>query len=503
MFTPVEPPRRRTRTTASGSTGLVDADGVAVRRSCPPIEVQTVEGAGGRPLPARATATTRRRAHGRDLRPLHRARWTATATAAAFQVTAGGNAVDGQASPGPSRARCSCSARRSRSPTARRSSPPSTRTAVSRAGTASRRHRPRTFTVEPKPAQARAAPRRRAQAAHAPSRSRSRAAAARSPGSWSARRGLLPAADELHADRAAGSPRAASCSSPGGRDVAPLALSSAISSKVVAAVRQAPRHPRHLQPLHRRQPGRPAPPRRLHQLPLGARTSAAAPATRTAPSSGSHLFFQSEKPYNGGHYVNLMNAALRPGRHRRLGVRRPRPPGGRLLPPLTVDPAEPDGDHRAGDARHRIGEHRPVIRNVVIHVVQRAAAARRPVRPADRGRRRPAVHQRALAGRQAARSSSTTSTSTFFFPYHIIRFLEIPEGAVSGRRPSAGPPAGATRPARPATRTSAVTESPAARGGRCAGRAARRRRPRRRARDRRGLPAAHPRHLRRAAAQAD
>ena len=24
---------------------------------------------------------------------------------------------------------------------------------------------------------------------------------------------------------------------------------------------------------------------------------------------GSHLFFQSEKSYNGGHYVNLMNAA--------------------------------------------------------------------------------------------------------------------------------------------------------------------------------------------------
>ena len=24
---------------------------------------------------------------------------------------------------------------------------------------------------------------------------------------------------------------------------------------------------------------------------------------------GSHLYFQSEKPYNGGHYVNLMNAA--------------------------------------------------------------------------------------------------------------------------------------------------------------------------------------------------
>ena len=24
---------------------------------------------------------------------------------------------------------------------------------------------------------------------------------------------------------------------------------------------------------------------------------------------GSHLFFQSERPYSGGHYVNLMNSA--------------------------------------------------------------------------------------------------------------------------------------------------------------------------------------------------
>ena len=30
---------------------------------------------------------------------------------------------------------------------------------------------------------------------------------------------------------------------------------------------------------------------------------------------GSHLFFQSEKSYNGGHYVNLMNAA-----YNRVGI---------------------------------------------------------------------------------------------------------------------------------------------------------------------------------------
>ena len=27
------------------------------------------------------------------------------------------------------------------------------------------------------------------------------------------------------------------------------------------------------------------------------------------------------------------------------------------------------------------------------------------------------------------------SASTFFFPYHVIRFLEIPEGAMAGHRP--------------------------------------------------------------------
>ena len=40
----------------------------------------------------------------------------------------------------------------------------------------------------------------------------------------------------------------------------------------------------------------------------GPRTSAAARATPRAAVLGSHLFFQSEKSYNGGHYVNLMNA---------------------------------------------------------------------------------------------------------------------------------------------------------------------------------------------------
>ncbi len=58
---------------------------------------------------------------------------------------------------------------------------------------------------------------------------------------------------------------------------------------------------------------------------------------------GSHLYFQSEKSYGGGHYVNLMNAAYDRVGHRGLGVERPRPAGGGLLPPLTNRPVRPGG----------------------------------------------------------------------------------------------------------------------------------------------------------------
>jgi len=40
---------------------------------------------------------------------------------------------------------------------------------------------------------------------------------------------------------------------------------------------------------------------------------------------------------------------------------------------------------------------------------------------------------RSLDGKRPVFIDSTTAT--FFFPYHIVRFLEIPEGAVDPRRP--------------------------------------------------------------------
>jgi Big-like domain-containing protein len=80
------------------------------------------------------------------------------------------------------------------------------------------------------------------------------------------------------------------CSSPGGRNVAPLKLDAGISTKV--------------------------------SRPYAKRLAVGGDCSHFCRSGdpyqavlGSHLFFQSEKSYNGGHYVNLMNAA-----YNRVGI---------------------------------------------------------------------------------------------------------------------------------------------------------------------------------------
>jgi uncharacterized protein YkwD len=98
------------------------------------------------------------------------------------------------------------------------------------------------------------------------------------------------------------------CSSPGGRDVAALRLDSGISSKVarpyakLLATRGACSH------FIGGNPGN-----RLARAGYSSYRWAENIGCRSGnPSSavlGSHLFFQSEKPYSGGHYVNLMNRA--------------------------------------------------------------------------------------------------------------------------------------------------------------------------------------------------
>lgn len=99
-----------------------------------------------------------------------------------------------------------------------------------------------------------------------------------------------------------------SCSSPGGRNVSALKLDSGISSRVarpyakLLATRGACTH------FIGGNPGN-----RLARAGYGSYRWAENLGCRSGNASsavlGSHLFFQSEKPYNGGHYVNLMNPA--------------------------------------------------------------------------------------------------------------------------------------------------------------------------------------------------
>jgi uncharacterized protein YkwD len=98
------------------------------------------------------------------------------------------------------------------------------------------------------------------------------------------------------------------CSSPGGRNVAALKLDAGISTKVTRpyakriAVSGACSHFIGGNPGDRLRAAGYTGSRWAENLGCGSGDPRAAVL-------GSHLFFQSEKPYNGGHYVNLMNAA--------------------------------------------------------------------------------------------------------------------------------------------------------------------------------------------------
>jgi uncharacterized protein YkwD len=98
-----------------------------------------------------------------------------------------------------------------------------------------------------------------------------------------------------------------SCSSPGGRNVAPLALSAGISSKVsrpyakYLAVHNACDHFLDGSPGDRLR-------RAGYTSYKWAENIGCRSGDPYAAVLGSHLYFQAEKSYNGGHYVNLMNA---------------------------------------------------------------------------------------------------------------------------------------------------------------------------------------------------
>ena len=145
--------------------------------------------------------------------------------------------------------------------------------------------------------------------AHRRRRAAVAAAAAVGGGSWAAVETLLPRPDELHADRRLGHLERAPAAAPAGATSPPLKLD------------QRDQHRRSSRPYAKKlavgndcshfiggNPGDRLRARGLHELPLGREPRLPLRATPYAPSSARTCFFQTEKSYNGGHYVNLMNA---------------------------------------------------------------------------------------------------------------------------------------------------------------------------------------------------
>ena len=239
--------------------------------------------------------------------------------------------------------------------TARRSSSPWTRRPCRKTGAPVAKVAKGTFTVEAKP---RPRPAAKTSGDKAATKPISKPGGRRREGELVARRDVLPAADELHPDRRLGHLDAAPARRPGGRDVAPLALNAGSRRRSRGRTPSCSRPAASAATSSAATPATASARAGYSELPLGRehRLPVRQPVQRRARART--CFFQSEKPYNGGHYRNLMNAALPPGRHRRLGLRRPGPPGGRLLP-------RPDRSSRAGDGTigpvtrgARIGQHR-------------------------------------------------------------------------------------------------------------------------------------------------
>jgi hypothetical protein len=97
------------------------------------------------------------------------------------------------------------------------------------------------------------------------------------------------------------------CSSPGGRNVAALTLSSSISTKVSRPYAKYLSEHALCNHFYQGTPGD-----RLRKAGFTsykwAENIGCEDISPYASVLGSHLFFQSEKPYNGGHYVNMMNS---------------------------------------------------------------------------------------------------------------------------------------------------------------------------------------------------
>jgi uncharacterized protein YkwD len=186
--------------------------------------------------------------------------------------------------------------------------------AASKAGTPLAKASTATFTVEPKP---KPKPKAKAPApAPAPAAKKSKPKPIPKSGGGGAVAGSWAGVESyylrlMNCTRTGGwVTSGGSCSSPGGRDVAPLALNSGISSKVarpyakLLATRGICNH------FIGGNPGD-----RLRRAGYDSYRWAENLGCRSGnPNSavlGSHLFFQSERPYNGGHYRNIMDARLK------------------------------------------------------------------------------------------------------------------------------------------------------------------------------------------------
>lgn len=285
--------------------GLADTDGVPFSMS-PSIEVQTAKAPSVvRFRPRNSTTKVER---GATISVRFTERMDRAATAAAFRVTVGGKAATGKltwaeqdtvlvfdpakALPYGATVVASVDA-----------------TAMSRAGVPISKIASGTFKTVPKPApkpEPKPAPKPVAKPTATVSIPTSGGGGAVS-GSWSAVEAYY--LKLMNCTRTGGTVTSTgSCSSPGGRNVAPLALSSSISSKVarpyakLLATRGLCSH------FIGGSPGD-----RLRRAGftnyrwaenLGCRSGNPYSAVL-----GSHLYFQAEKSYNGGHYVNLMSAA--------------------------------------------------------------------------------------------------------------------------------------------------------------------------------------------------
>lgn len=296
LFVPAEPLAPAT-TYRLWLEGLADRDGVPFA-SVEPIEVRTVSAprvVRFRPLDKSAKVDRLALLSVRFTQRMNRER-----TAAAFHVTADGNAVKGTtrwaedatvlvfrpAVPLPYGARITMTV---------------DDTARSREGAPLDAAASGTFTIEPKPN-----PRPKPKPGPT-TKPISRPGGGAASGSW---RGVESYYLKLmNCTRTGGwVTSTGKCSSPGGRNVAPLALSSGISNKVarpyakLLATRGLCSH------FIGGNPGD-----RLRRAGFKSYRWAENLGCRSGnPYSavlGSHRYFQSEKPYLGGHYVNMMNAA--------------------------------------------------------------------------------------------------------------------------------------------------------------------------------------------------